>query len=78
MEFIKFVMRTRSVVAIESASCVQRCLPLRGFESFRLCRMIVHRNVAGIGSAWDLPAFAGIVDIRDSTASFDCAIPFLG
>lgn len=41
-------------------------------------RMLVRRNVAGIGSVWDLPAFAGIVGIGESTASFDCAIPFLG
>ena len=41
-------------------------------------RMLVRRNVAGMGSVWDLPAFARIVGIRDSTASFDRAIPFLG
>ena len=37
MEFIKFVMRTGSVVAIESASCVQRCLPLKGIGVFSPC-----------------------------------------
>ena len=40
--------------------------------------MIVCRNTAEIGSVLVLPAFAGVVGIRDSTASFDCAIPFLG
>ena len=40
--------------------------------------MIVRRNVAGIGSVWDLLAFAGIAGIWDSTASFDRAALFLG
>lgn len=39
---------------------------------------IVCRNVAEIGSVLDLPAFAGVVGTGESTASFDCAVPFLG
>ena len=40
--------------------------------------MIVCRNTAGIGSVWDLPAFAGIVGIGESTASYDRAVSVLG
>ena len=40
--------------------------------------MIVRRNAVEIGSVWVLPAFAGIVGIWDSTASFDRAVPVFG
>ena len=40
--------------------------------------MIVRRNVAGMGSVLVLPAFAGIVGIWESTASYDRAVPVFG
>ena len=41
-------------------------------------RMLVRRNVAGMGSVWDLPAFAGFVGIGESTVLDNCAVPVLG
>ena len=41
-------------------------------------RMLVRRNVAGIWSVWDLPAFAGIAGIGESTVLDNCAVPVLG